>query len=143
MGLDQFAVAIEPMKELAVKVGKHKVIIEKGTKYPVILDDHKELPPHEQIHQWRKHPSMQGWMDNLYVLKGGTGSFNCVYVNVDLRDLDTLEDVIKGGQLPETAGFFFGKDDGSVDERLDDLKFVRKARKAIKQGKLIYYGSWW
>ena len=38
------------------------------------LDD---LPDVEQIHYWRKHPNLHGWMEDLYRAKGGAAEFNC------------------------------------------------------------------
>ena len=95
-----------------------------------------------EIHYWRKHPNLHGWMRDLYRGKGGTDTeFNCVAVRLDAADLDALETAITGGNLPHTGGFFFGASDGS--ESVDDLHFVRKARDAIADGAKIYYTSWW
>ena len=95
----------------------------------------------EELHYWRKHPNLHGWMQNLYDAKGGTShDFNGDCVVLDSEDLDNLEQDIKDGNLPDTTGFFFGvSDDG--DE--DDLLFVTNAREAIKEGKTVYYTSWW
>jgi hypothetical protein len=41
-----------------------------------------------------------------------------------------------------TAGFFFG-DDGDDYYKKDDLKFIKEARSAIKDGYEVYYDSWW
>jgi len=94
-----------------------------------------------ELHYWRKHPNLHGWMQNLYDMKGGTSpDFNGDCVTLDSEDLDNLEQDIKDGNLPDTTGFFFGvSDDG--DE--DDLLFVANAREAIKEGKTVYYTSWW
>ncbi len=95
-----------------------------------------------ELHYWRKHPNLHGWMESLYYEKGGEAdSFNCVPVVLDNEDLDVLEEDIKSGNLPDTAGFFFGQSDG--DEVDGDLEFVAKAREAIKEGKTVYYTSWW
>ena len=96
----------------------------------------------EDVHYWRKHPNLHGWMQNLYENKGGTSdSFNgdCVVLTND--DLDSLEYDINRRNLPQTQGFFFGNSDG--EEIQDDLEFVSKAREAIKEGKTVYYTSWW
>ena len=95
----------------------------------------------EELHYWRKHTNLHGWMQNLYDAKGGTShDFNGDCVVLDSEDLDNLEQDIKDGNLPDTTGFFFGvSDDG--DE--DDLLFVANAREAIKEGKTVYYTSWW
>jgi pantothenate kinase len=99
-------------------------------------DDDAEL-----IHQWRKHPNLHGWMENLYREKGGTETFNCRPVLLTLEDIDRLEADIRSAALPETTGFFFGHTDGS--ERDDDLVFIAKARAAIAEGIAVFYDSWW
>ena len=94
------------------------------------------------LHYWRKHPNLHGWMADLYYAKGGTAeSFNCVTVELTAEDLDALETSIKSGELPETEGFFFGRTDGTETE--DDLAFIAKARAAIAEGKTVFYDSWW
>ena len=40
---------------------------------------------------WRKHPNLQGFMENLYRSKGGNAEyFNCEDVELTLEDLDRL-----------------------------------------------------
>lgn len=95
-----------------------------------------------EIHYWRKHPNLHGWMESLYNEKGGkSDSFNCVPVILSSEDLDILEEDIKDGTLPNTSGFFYGNSDGSEIE--DDLNFVADAKQAIAEGYTIYYTSWW
>lgn len=95
-----------------------------------------------EIHYWRKHPDLHGWMQELYYAKGGIAeSFNCVAVALTLEDLDELEKAVCGFELPETSGFFFGKSDGT--EVNDDLAFIVNARKAITEGYTVFYTSWW
>jgi hypothetical protein len=96
----------------------------------------------KEIQYWRKHPNLHGWMENLYYKKGGTkDSFNCVTVELTLEDLNCLEGDIKSGTLPETKGFFFGE--SNDEQRLTDLKFVKKAKEAIFEGDRVFYDSWW
>ena len=96
----------------------------------------------EELHYWRKHPNLHGWMESLYQSKGGKSpDFNGDCVVLSNADLDDLEVDIKDGNLPDTSGFFFGNSDG--EEVDDDLEFVKKARQAIKEGKTVYYTSWW
>lgn len=94
-----------------------------------------------ELHYWRKHPNLHGWMEALYVEKGGTEHFNCEPVVLTASDLDQLEADIKAGRLPQTSGFFFGESDGT--EADDDLAFIAKARYAIAEGKTVFYYSWW
>jgi len=95
-----------------------------------------------QIHYWRKHPNLHGWMERLYRENNGKAeSFNCVNLVLTAEDLDRLEADIIDGNLPPTTGFFFGQSDGT--ERPDDLVFVDRAREAIAAGLTVFYSSWW
>lgn len=94
------------------------------------------------LHYWRKHPNLHGWMERLYIVKGGTNpDFNCVNVQLTREDLDALEADIRSGNLPPTSGFFFGASDGT--EHHDDLRFVANAREALTAGLTVFYTSWW
>ncbi|MDF1600947.1 phosphoglycerate kinase [Mesorhizobium sp. YIM 152430] len=95
-----------------------------------------------ELHYWRKHPNLHGWMEQLYRAKGGTAEcFNCVNLQLTAEDLDRLEAAIRQRALPHTEGFFFGASDGSEIE--DDLRFVAKAREALAEGLSVFYSSWW
>jgi len=123
MGLDQYATA---------RRGEAKTDDEGYTYY----EDSMELA------YWRKHPNLQGWMEELYHEKGGEEEFNCVDLELTLEDLDALEESLDDEALPETAGFFFGTD--SSDHYAEtDREFIREARAAIKQGYTVVYSSWW
>jgi len=98
-----------------------------------------------EIAYWRKHNRLQGWMENLYIEKGGVKEFNVEEVQLTPQDLDKLEKAVKDKDLPETGGFFFGTDSyEDYEEYLrDDLAFIEKAREAINDGDEVYYSSWW
>ena len=123
MGLDQYAMA---------RKGESKTD-EEGYEY---YEDSMELA------YWRKHPNLQGWMENLWRVKGNEGEFNCVDLELTLNDLDNLEKSLDNEALPETVGFFFGADaDDHYTEA--DREFIVQARAAIKQGYKVIYSSWW
>lgn len=129
MGLDMFARRVG-----ASAVGEAQVDFE-------IAD---AAAPHDNLHYWRKHPNLHGWMQKLYVEKGGNPDpdyFNCVNLRLTAEDLALLEGDIKTNALPSTSGFFFGQTDGS--EFQDDLAFIAKARAAIAEGDVVFYTSWW
>lgn len=95
-----------------------------------------------ELHYWRKHPNLHGWMERLYYAKGGRAQpFNLQGVCITGEDLDRLETDIRNGNLPLTEGFFFGESDGS--ERSDDLAFIAKARQALGESLTVFYTSWW
>jgi len=123
MGLDQYATA---------RRGEAKTDDEGYTYY----EDSMELA------YWRKHPNLQGWMQDLYYEKGGEEEFNCVDLELTLEDLDALEESLDEEALPETAGFFFGTDSSDYYAEAD-REFIREARAAIKQGYTVVYSSWW
>jgi hypothetical protein len=101
-----------------------------------------EMETFTELHYWRKHPNLHGWMEKLYRDKGGSAeSFNCVNVQLLAEDLDRLEADIESSRLPHTEGFFFGASDGS--ERDDDLEFIDKAREALLHNMTAVYSSWW
>ena len=106
-----------------------------------------------ELAYWRKHPNLQGWMENLWEKKGrpnanenkdsmGMSDFNCVPVELTREDLDALEQDVTNGDLPSTAGFFFGSD-SDEHYKENDLEFIRKAREALDSGLTVLYDSWW
>ena len=123
MGLDQYATA---------RRGEAQTDDEGYTYY----EDSKELAC------WRKHPSLQGWMEDLWIEKGNSGEFNCVDVELTLGDLDSMEEALDENALPETVGFFFGEN-SEEHYAEQDREFIVNARAAIKQGYTVVYSSWW
>lgn len=107
--------------------------------YKVVAHDRENR---EEIAYWRKHPNLQGWMENLWRSKGGEGEFNCVDVELTLEDLDDLEQSINDSALPETTGFFFGSDSDDYYAE-QDREFIKQAREAIAKGYVVLYSSWW
>jgi hypothetical protein len=106
-----------------------------------------------EIAYWRKHPNLQGWMENLWHEKGrpneteetsgmGLSNFNCIPVELSYEDLDSLEKDITNNRMPQTAGFFFG-DDSDDYYKEKDLEFIQSARSALDKGSKVYYDSWW
>ena len=139
MGLDQTAIARkgEPRTvKSEYTYTDHDGNEHKGVEEYLEWDDSIELAT------WRKHPNLQGWMQELYYEKGGEGEFNCVDVELTLEDLDALEATLDEDELPETAGFFFGSnaDDHYAEA---DREFIVQARAALKKGYKVFYSSWW
>lgn len=101
-----------------------------------------EVEEATELHYWRKHPNLHGWMERLYREKGGQdANFNCLNLQLTAEDLDRLETAIRDRTLPHTEGFFFGVSDGSEVD--DDLAFIAKARDALAAGLAVFYVSWW
>jgi len=104
---------------------------------------------------WRKHPNLQGWMQNLWESKGKPNQpdehddtrgtmFNGIELELTWQDIDCLEKDILDDQLSklETTGFFFGH---PSDEyyREHDLEFCRKAKADLFVGLKVFYNSSW
>lgn len=155
MGLDMmaFAIPVKPSKEIDIFEYRD----DDNNRY---IDGEVHNEELEELFYWRKHPNLHGWMERLYYKKGGTeddglGGFNSGQsVVLTSEDLDNLESDIKADNLPFTSGFFFGKSPrpNSIDleeqewylkQQAEDLEFVEKARRAIEEGKTVYYTSWW
>ena len=106
-----------------------------------------------EIAYWRKHPNLQGWMEQLWLRKladqrstpeesSWGSSFNGVELELTWEDLDELERAVTHKQMPSTRGFFFG-DDGDDYYREQDLEFIRNARAELFLGLKVFYNSSW
>ena len=101
-----------------------------------------------ELAYWRKHPSLHGWMEQLWVSKGrprqdvGWPIFNGIELELTWQDVDDLEQAIRHGKLPFTEGFFFGKpSDNTYYEQ--DLKFCLDAKAELFLGFKVFYNSSW
>jgi hypothetical protein len=104
--------------------------------------DFDKVDDDTEIFYWRKHPNLHGWMQQLYKSKGGTDeAFDLSPVQLTGEDLDALEAAINQTALPETKGFFFGR--SFPEDKVNDLAFIAKARQELKDGKSVFYTSWW
>ncbi len=111
-----------------------------------------EKGEHREIAYWRKHPNLQGWMEQLWNSKGRPSlqqystnedvMFNGVELELTWDDLEALENDIVAGNLPSTSGFFFGS---NSDEyyRQEDLAFVKQAKAELFSGLKVFYNSSW
>jgi hypothetical protein len=138
LGAASFGTVQPKAKEHDMGLDMYAMVLNKAPETPVDFNTEGAT----ELHYWRKHPNLHGWMQKLYIQRGGAASsFNCVPVQLDSEDLDRLEADIKAKKLPYTDGFFFGETDGTEME--DDLAFIAKAREAIAEGLTVFYDSWW
>ena len=139
MGLDQTAIARKG--EPRTVKSEYTYTDLDGTEHKGV-EEYLEWDDSIELATWRKHPNLQGWMQELYYEKGGEGEFNCVDVELTFEDLDALEATLDEEELPETVGFFFGSnaDDYYAEA---DREFIVQARAALKKGYKVFYSSWW
>jgi hypothetical protein len=119
----------------------------------------------ESLADWRKHNRLHGWMEERWEDKGRPnwdekedplGNFNCIPLELTSNDINVLEADINDKTMPDTGGFFFGDDSFSWEDDKDkpyegndyyhkekDLQFIKDARKALADGKKVFYNSWW
>jgi hypothetical protein len=132
MGLDQYAYSIS----------KHDKNLLDSDEY---RDGELAIESEDKLTQWRKHANLNRWMSELAVKKGivsDEGDFNCQRLWLTPEDIDALEEAVcSAGGLPTGTGFFWGV--STLEDKLTDLDFIRQARKALKQGKEVYYTCWW
>lgn len=108
-----------------------------------LLGEWHEHGMHE-LWYWRKHHDLHGWMHHLYNTKSGSSpTFNCNYVRLTEEDLQLLEDKILKDELPATRGFFFGDNPPDAESAENDKRFISTAREALRNGKAVFYSSWW
>lgn len=131
MGLDMYAYTCK-----ASDIGDKQVDID-------VSSDSAEID--RDFAYWRKFNHLHGWMEQLYIKKGGISQeFNCNTVRLMPEDLDVLESMARLKSLAPTQGFFFGGDTPFNDDDRDEvLKFINKARTAIADGQAVIYDSWW
>lgn len=137
MGLDQYAYAAADEKH-------YDEYWENGSWDKDVDDFVSKVSKPREIAYWRKHPNLQGWMEQLWITKGGDPdvSFNGIQVELTWEDLERLEQDIESDQLPETQGFFYGNDSSDY-YRNKDLEFIKKARAEIFSGLRVFYNSSW
>jgi hypothetical protein len=149
MGLDQYAY-------IAAKHGERDEFYEQDLQF-----DGKDwiVPPGgmqkpREVAYWRKHPNLQGWMEQLWIKKGRPGvdpefykeeyapDFNGIELELTWEDIDELEKAVKKRKLPATKGFFFG--DSSDQHYYEaDLNFIKNARAELFLGLRVFYNSSW
>lgn len=95
-----------------------------------------------EIMYWRKHPNLHGWFKAEWESEGNSGSFNGDELEITWDMLERLEYDVRNGELPETEGFFFGRN-ADAEYYTDDLEFIQKARAELFLGLKVFYNSSW
>jgi hypothetical protein len=109
----------------------------------------------DEIGYWRKHADLQGYIEHLWNEAGrpglkGEGSsafgspFNCIPFELNEEQIEQIIQLSRGGSLGEaegTTGFFFGQT--YPEDHEHTAKLMEKALELKRQGKRIFYDSWW
>lgn len=138
MGLDQYAY-------VAARAGQNSEWWDGAELDPDTRDyqNDKIIKPRELAY-WRKHPNLQGWMEQLWQKKNpsDTSTFNGIELELTWQDIDELEKAVKKRKLPSTQGFFFGNDADQYYYN-QDLEFIKNARAELFLGLKVFYNSSW
>lgn len=93
---------------------------------------------------WRKHPNLHGYIVQTFA----DGKDECQDIALSSEDIDKLIAAVKERRLPHTAGFFFGKSDGTEDEMTVDIAILKKAKAWLSNQQkgesryVVYRASW-
>lgn len=110
--------------------------------------------PKEEIFYYRKFPSLQGWMQKLYIWRGGINSFNNIPLLLTKEDITNFQNDFEKGFLPKTTGFFFGNDldlsstneaerEWAKNRYIYTQQFIKTSLQLINQNYMIVYDSSW
>lgn len=111
-----------------------------------VLEDYKPV----DIGYWRNHPDLQGYMEEIYKDRGGTGYFNCVDLILSKEDCEGVIDYARlrlqrtsqGIEDEHTTGLFFGEtQDSDWTDTIDIFTKVLDTTDWDKE--TTYYSSWW
>ena len=122
-----------------------EVNIKDALSFPELTEICKQQEDDNELFYWRKHPDLHIWFRDLFYQKGGyrDSEFNGDGVRITSEDLDQLEELIKDDGLSTTRSKIWGESYyGSATEE-NDLTFIKKAREALADDKIIYYTSSW
>ena len=98
--------------------------------------------------KWRKHAKLQAFMEMLwYHQLGNNKEFNCQNLELERNDIEQLQALIKGDDLPESPGGFFSghqfQDQSASDYKETDLEFCDWALEEIDNGRPVFYTCWY
>lgn len=111
-----------------------------------------------EIGYLRKHNWVEGAMSDLWISRGkplpdewdeerkakhADGEFNCVPLELSLKDINQLMKDIRANKLKPVEGFFFGGGYPDKESRKEELEILKTAKSYLKDGYKIFYSSWW
>jgi len=111
-----------------------------------------------EIGYLRKHNWVHGWMEQRWRERGcplpeewdekrraahDDGEFNCVPLELSLKDINQLMKDIRTNKLEPVEGFFFGGGEPDEYSKKEELKILQTAKSYLQDGYKIFYDSWW
>lgn len=88
---------------------------------------------------WRKHPDLHGYIIQTF----GKGIDECQCIPLTSSDIENIISAVKGGNLPQTTGFFFGQSRGPDDQNtIQQFEKVLNFLRENKEGIVWYEASW-
>lgn len=136
MGLDMFLIG-----------RKHKRLVYGDTPIEDQYTKEDGFPVTErrlEIGYWRKHPNLHGYIVNVF----NEGDDDCQPLPLAAEDVRQIIAAVKAGELPHTEGFFFGKSEGTEEERQEDIAILERALEWVSANDpedyrdLYYEASW-
>ena len=133
MGLDQFARA---RRGEPTKVEERNTYTDAEGNIKEEVETYEYFEDSMELAYWRKHSSLQGFMEDLYYEKEGEGQFNNKEVVLTVDDLESLREAVSDGSCMSGG-------DSSEYYKDQDLQFINDALSKIEEGYEIVYESGW
>ena len=101
-----------------------------------------------EIAYWRKVYPIQNWMLGLYMSRGGSKDFNNEQVFLTLEDIERFQHDLENNLLQEADFTSYDTDDpyirdSTVYRYSSCQEFVKKSKKSLSEGYVIFYDSSW
>ena len=108
----------------------------------------EEIKSETEIGYWRKHADLHGYMEDLYIERGGREEFNCVEIDLYKEDCEEIIAFARErleeneDEVEHTTGFFFGQT--QKEDWEETIKIFENALNTVNfDTEEIYYNSWW
>lgn len=141
MGLDQYASTVSKRGQ---KLREQMLQLPSNQERKAFWEENRGEDEVDTIQTWRKHANLNEWMTQLAVRKGVVKSaieFNCVDLLLNADDIADLEATVLADEMPVGGGFFWGA--SHPEDKLLDLDFIEKAKRAMDAGQQVIYSCWW
>lgn len=95
-----------------------------------------------EVGYWRKHPNLHGFIVKTFA----EGVDDCKPVELSVADLQKILAAVRGDDLPETEGFFFGTSSDedkqpSIDILTKAIEWATTEEKGVSRY-VVYRASW-